>query len=227
MLHLINLERRKIKLWGYVGIASVIILGLYTLIIIGFGFDKPQNLTLEQFSSLLASLITYVTLINASYIFSTLIVDEYEKKRVNELFTYPVSRKKIMKAKLVFIIGFPLILNIVLACILTSLTYLLHKSIPIIVQQGSIIDFARALSSTMYVYIFSPAMLVITCFIGLIKRSRGWATGMTIGVGTVMASNNEGFSLQSQHIIIVIIAVAAIGACYFGLIKNVECEDVE
>lgn len=227
MLHLINLERRKIKLWRYVSIASTLVMALFAMMVVIMTYEDPQALSIVEMNSVQTSFITCVTIITAAFLFTELIIDEYEKNRINEMFTYPISRKKIITAKLMMVIGFPIVLNVLLAYILAVLTYSVHLTIPLFSEQQSLSYFLKMIKDTLPIYVISPFFLIIPSFIGFIKRSRGWAIGLSMLFAGIMTSNNGGFSLQNSQIITMIIAVAAICICYFGLISKVEREDIE
>ncbi|MEC1468217.1 ABC transporter permease [Bacillus haynesii] len=106
MLNLINLEFKKTKLgWYYKGavIANLCILGMLCLI----GADekslpqaKMSMADAESTLQLIGIFVRSVFIVFAGVLIAKLIIGEYKNRTITVMFTYPVSRKKLIAAKL-------------------------------------------------------------------------------------------------------------------------------
>lgn len=124
MLNLIKLEFKKTKLgWYYKGavIANLCILGLLCLI----GSEEknlPQaKMSMADAASMLLVIgifVRSVFIVFAGVLIAKLVIGEYKNRTITVMFTYPVSRKKLMAAKLLLTGGLTFLTMIVSELIL-------------------------------------------------------------------------------------------------------------
>ena len=113
VLKLITLEIRKFKLFDYwrgVLLANIGIIACLSMI---FLLEKNDgNIFFEDFDlvmTIINSFIRATFLIFSSVLIVKLVIDEYKNKSIEIMFTYPISRKKIMAAKLIIVAIFTFI----------------------------------------------------------------------------------------------------------------------
>ena len=118
MIQLIKLEIKKYKLKRYIKgvfIAIVCIMAFLTMSFIDNKTNTPNDLDTWKSVILMTNILsTYVFLIFSSALMAKIIIGEYRDKTILVMFSYPVSRKKLMTAKLIIVVIFAM------ACILIS-----------------------------------------------------------------------------------------------------------
>lgn len=226
MLHLIQLELKRIKISKFAFIGGCISMSLYCLIICINGFVDRDAIPFESLDSVFLSLITFTTAITAAFLFCSMVISEYEKKTIHLLFSYPISRKRIIMAKITIVCMFAILMNVGLAIIIQTLSYVLHLFIPIFKEHYSLKIFLGSVVEGLPVMISSGLFIIIPCYFGLRKKSRGLAIGLAIFMNTILASNNSGISLQSFSIVPFILSILALIFAYFGIVNKVEQEDI-
>ena len=110
ILKLIHLETKKYQLKTYflaIGIISLVILGfLYTFALIAYAggeVDAIEFSTYENIWTLINALQTVAYAVLISVMFSTFIIKEYAGKLNLLLFTYPVDKSTLLKAKVLLV----------------------------------------------------------------------------------------------------------------------------
>ena len=110
ILKLIHLEIKKYQLKTYflaIGIISLVILGfLYTFALIAYAggeVDAIEFSTYENIWTLINALQTVAYAVLISVMFSTFIIKEYAGKLNLLLFTYPVDKSTLLKAKVLLV----------------------------------------------------------------------------------------------------------------------------
>lgn len=118
MLQLIKSEIKKYKLKRYIKgifIAIVCIMAFLTMSFIDNKTRTPNDLdTWESVVLMINVLSTYVFLIFSSAVMAKIIIGEYRDKTILVMFSCPVSRKKLIAAKLSIVVTFAIV------CILIS-----------------------------------------------------------------------------------------------------------
>jgi len=107
MLKLMRLEIKKFKMRKYlkgVIVANLIIFAVLVMTV--FATKAGNEIPFKSWNDVFSVIGVFVRItfsIFAAVLISRIIIGEYKSKTINVLFTYPVSRKKIMLAKLVLI----------------------------------------------------------------------------------------------------------------------------
>ncbi|HGG0416277.1 hypothetical protein EXQ31_07625 [Clostridium botulinum] len=118
MLQLIRLEIHKYKLKRYIKgviVAIICIMAFLTMSFIDNKIRSPQDLdTYESVIWMINVLTTDVFLIFSAALISKIIIQEYRDKTILVMFSYPISRKKLILAKLIIVVVFAM------SCILIS-----------------------------------------------------------------------------------------------------------
>ncbi|SHE50474.1 ABC-2 family transporter protein [Seinonella peptonophila] len=121
MIKLIRLEYKKVRLTRFllISVLAVVILMLWC---IGNKSGHPEGY--DSYQAAFAEINFYTNstfLIISSVLITKIILDEYRKKTIMILFTYPHSRKRLMVAKLAFISLFTFCVTLVANFSVTSL----------------------------------------------------------------------------------------------------------
>ncbi|MDR1033195.1 MAG: ABC transporter permease [Bifidobacteriaceae bacterium] len=175
MRKLIALELAKNNIRIYLIAVAVI-----TVVMVGFTYfyaSVPYMSNDEEFMDyssifvLVSMLITVSFCILSAVMLSKFIVEEYTGNRAILLFSYPVSRRKILAAKLIFVLAFTFVGLIVSSFVTFSIFGAIEHFAPIV----HIGVFAEALAQVMkFVLIESllaMAIAVIALFFGFLKAS--------------------------------------------------------
>lgn len=105
-----KLEMRKTKINGYIRaalIANLILIAQMLFIIYTSGHEgeaKPD--TISNTFYMVSTLVKAIFIIFSGVMIANIIINEYRNNTISVLFMYPVSRKKLMAAKLLIIAAF-------------------------------------------------------------------------------------------------------------------------
>lgn len=217
MMQFIKLEFRKIKIRNYF-IASLII----ALSSIGFAaficfVSKVEGEALPFTTA--SGLFTFTSvLLNVSFVIvssvllSEIIIKEYEKHTIKVLFTYPISRKKIMLSKLVVVMIFSFLLSVLAMIVSTIGVTIMSYFIPILPNPITLQDAVLHIVSVGIVGVLTAVgQGLLPLYFGMRKKSI--AATITAGaiIGILLNSNINGSSLAAFIIIPIL-------ACAIGLL---------
>lgn len=230
MMHLIKLELKKGRftsyLWGsflaYAGIAGVMI-----LIYFGEGNDMMDTVFkgYEDMLTLIDTLVRATFIVYASVLISKLIINEFRDKTISLLFAYPVSRKKLIFAKLSMVF-FWTFLNVVLANLLIDVLFIAMNSGIGYVSDSLTIPFLIHHGIYVLMQAFGAAgMSLLSLVLGLRMKSAAATVASSIFIVVIVASNNGGFSLSSIIAIPLTLAVLGIVITYLSF-RNIDRVDV-
>jgi len=230
MLHLIKLELKKGRfnsyLWG-----SMIAYGIIAsfLMLLYFVEGKAQiDPAFQNYSDMLQVIDIMVRatfIIYASVLLSKLIITEFKDKTMALLFTYPISRKKLIFAKLsivfVWVFANVIIANLIIDALFIAINsrfgYVSDTLTSEILVQHAIYVVMQALGAA--------GMSLLPLAFGMRKKSVPATIVSSILIVAVICSNNMGFSLSS--IIAIPLSLAAIGILISYLsFRNIDRVDV-
>ncbi|MCR2807153.1 ABC transporter permease [Paenibacillus soyae] len=230
MRHLIKLELKKGKLFSYIGgslLAYGILAGFLMLIYMVEGPSQEEEVFRDYGEMLLLidTLVRATFIIYASALISRSIIGEFRDKTMALLFTYPVSRKKIIFAKLIIVFVWTFA-NIMIANALIGGLFLAVNSVTgyvddtvtttILLQHG-----AHVLTHG----IAAAGMSLLPLAVGMRKKSGTATVISSIFIVMIVCSNNMGFSLSS--IIAIPLSLGALGILLTYLsFRNIDRVDV-
>lgn len=113
MFKLIELEVRKFKMKGYIKkviICQIVIAAIMLMSV--FTQAKAEN-SFVNISDSLRKVNENIFLIFSAVILAKIVIGEYKNKTIMNMFMYPISRKKILAAKLIIVLVFGFITNLV------------------------------------------------------------------------------------------------------------------
>ena len=208
MLSLIKIELNKVskpKLFLAWLCTIFIVLGITAIIIMGLGTDNKlgeftgQDSNLIRITdkwegwaivaSLFSSLFTKAAfLIFESYLLSTIIIDEFKRRTIFQLFSYPISKKKLIWGKIISVI-----LIAFIAHFFAHLVILLFIRFMAVVTESSYIPVVSQLINLAGITFGTVLIGVLPFTLGMIKHS----TAITMLTGLGLAALLSNVSLGS------------------------------
>ncbi|SEF84749.1 ABC transporter permease [Paenibacillus sp. UNC499MF] len=230
MLKLMKLELKKNKLGGYlpgIVIANIVILLLVGVIHVAERVDNGVAAFLN-YSIAFGSIIAFVKItfvIFASVILARLVIGEYNTGTVNILFTYPISRKKIVAAKLL-LVSFWTFAVVVLSSLFVTGVFLLADSLLNMVPETLT---ARMMADHVLRILLNAVSAAGICLIpllfGMMKKSVPATIISAVILVAVTDSNNMGFSLSAGYILPLVFAAAGVLIAWWS-VRKIETADV-
>lgn len=230
MLHLIKLEFKKGRMTGYLWgslIAYAVIIGFLLLIYMVEGPAQEEPIFQDHAEMLIMIdiLVRATFIIYASALLSRLVIGEFQNKTMALLFAYPVSRKKLLGAKLCMVFVWTLA-NVIIANVLVGGVFLAINSHLGYVQDA--ITSELLTNHAIYVLVHSlgaAGMSLLPLAVGIRKKSVPATIISSILIVALVCSNNMGFSLSS--IIAIPLSLSALGILLTLLsIRNIDRVDV-
>lgn len=229
MLKLIKLEMKKYKLgWYFKGaiIANILIVALMTSLFYitrleGDEFIQNQ----DQLFGLLGTMVRATFIVMASVIISKLVINEYNNKTIQVMFTYPINRKKIFAAKLLITAILTFVTIIVSNLFVSAAVYVLNdylQFVPISLTKEIIIK--EVLSIIVFAFGVSGTS-IIPLYFGMRKKSVPGTILSSFIIVAIICSENPAFSLASIVYIPLAFAVVGITIAAWS-IRNVENADL-
>ncbi len=229
MSKILKLELKKFnlirKIWGVIIANLVIMFFLITLIITSRIDDE---LAMENYTiafQMVSTLVGATFIIFASVLHAKTVIEEYKNKTITLLFMYPISRKKLIFAKLFLVVVFTF-LSIVLSDIFQEvILYILNMKYQFIHDQLTRpMIYHNLLNVVMYAFA-AAGMALIPLFFGMLKKSVPATIVTSLIIVSIVYSNNGGMSLLNIIIIPIILAIIGIFIAFFTF-RNIEHIDV-
>lgn len=229
MRKLISLEMQKYKLLGYrksIVFCNIAFVGF--LMIIYFAEKSEGNIPFESYEmafGIIGTMTRVTFMIFAAVLIGRIIIDEFKNKSIEVLFTYPISRKKLMAAKLLIVLVFTFAAVLLSGLLIGALFYLAATFMPIVPGQLSGTMIKEQLISLLFGAIATAGISLIPLYVGMKKKSVSATIVTAVLLGMFINSNNNDFTLFS--VIAVPISLAALGVwiAYMG-VRNIEKTDV-
>ncbi|PWV95170.1 ABC-2 family transporter [Paenibacillus cellulosilyticus] len=230
MLKLMKLEMRKIRIGNYIRasmLVNVVILGIICIISLTEGMEEEGLLfaDYDNVFSVIDTLIRGTYIVFAAVLISQLVIDEFRNKSITVLFMYPISRKKLIAAKLLIIVLFTLAADIVGNLFVDVGFYVLNVFASVVSEPFTWFDAAHSLLTIVMSALATSFLSLIPLYFGMRNHS-GAATIVSSLIAVVFVCQNvDGFSMYS--IIAVPISLALLGAAVAYIsIRNIEQVDV-
>jgi ABC-type transport system involved in multi-copper enzyme maturation permease subunit len=230
MRKLIKLELEKNNIRTYL----LAVLGI-TAAMIGFLYFfaeipniDPNAPETAEFGTYLDVILIVSVLSMASFcilsavMFSRFVIDEYNGKRAILLFSYPVNRKKVLSAKLIFVCVFIFISFLISNTVVFALFNLTEYFAPI-VKEGVLSDAIRQAALLILVEAFlAVAIGVIALFLGFLRKSVPTA----IVTAVVLCSPVSNFSNPALMAVAMAVAVIIAAMLIVVLSRRVNTMEV-
>jgi len=236
MLHLIKLEMKKGRMTSYVWgalIAFVAMVGFSTL----FYFVEKTEMVSEIDSVLRSydsmffindTLVRAIFIIYASVLLAKLVISEYQNKTMSLLFTYPVSRKKLIFAKLIMVAVWAFTCIVIANSLLTGYILLLNSIFGYIDEAITVKMLGSQALNVVMQAIGAAGMSLLPLVFGLWRKSVPATVVSSILVVSIVCGNMGagGFSLSSIIAIPLSLAVLGVLLAYLSF-RNIDLVDVE
>lgn len=233
MLNLIRGEFKKFRMGKYMMssiIACLVLLGLNILMMSSsYSYGEVFMESYTEFFMMIDALVKLTYIVFASTIFSKLIIEEFNNKTINIMFMYPISRRKIMAAKLCIGLVF-MVVSMAIAYIVISTVSIWCNSRWHVIPAKLTSDI---LLHTSVSYIFSMIITALASlgafFIGLKKRSISAANITAIIIGAILSSVSsettvEALVIRSLIVGGIVLIIDIIGFKY--IFKEIETGDL-
>ena len=236
MKTLIRLELKKNKLNTYI-IAGTII----TIIMLGFLFlfayaplIEPNDKDMEIFSGynnlipLFGVFSMAVFCVMSSVMYSKFVIEDYSGKRTILLFSYPVSRKKIILSKLGVVSGFSVISMI--ACnLIVFLTFgIIENFIHLVGKDFTLSIMLKVVENTLIMSLIAASIGIVAVGIGFIKKSIPTTIVSAVLIASLMCNIVINASLSRVTMYVLTTVMIFIGTVFsIFLIKKVNVMEVK
>ncbi|MGB3102090.1 MAG: ABC transporter permease [Psychrobacillus psychrotolerans] len=229
MIKLINLEIKKFKLIKYW--KGVLGANLGFIIFIGMVYflnKVEEEIPFDNFemaSTIISAVVSATFIIFASVILAKLVIDEYKNKSIDLMFTYPISRKKIMSAKLIIVMVFTFMTVLFSTLFLQALVYIMDVTFDILPGDISIQELINSVWKSFFIAFAAAGLSLIPLLIGMLRKSSSATIVSSIFLVTLTSSVSNNFTFSS--VMTVSISLALLGIIIGWLsIRNVEKTDL-
>ncbi|WP_028547182.1 ABC transporter permease [Paenibacillus taiwanensis] len=229
MLKLMRLEMRKFRMGGYVRgalISTLIILAFMCMV--SYGQKLEDEIPFDNFETMLGlaeTLVRATFIVFAAVLIAQFVISEFRTKSITVLFMYPISRKKLMTAKLIIVMIFTFV-SIVCADIIVAGGFILFNHFTQMIKGSLTSQLLWATGGKMLMNaVMSSGICLIPLFFGMRKYSTSTTIVTAVLLVSIVGSNNGGITLND--IIVIPIGLALIGmyVAYLG-IRSIERKDV-
>lgn len=229
LLNLIQLEFRKNRIIRYltgVAIANAVFAAFMFLI-----YFASRSEGAEAFPSFLAAasnmdqLMRMTFMIFASVLIARMIVEEYRSKTITLLFMYPISRKKLIAAKLIIVFIFVFGSMLLSSLFLQALLYTADLAFGIVPESLTWGEGLRLLFKIVLSSLSTAGISLIPLYFGMRKKSVPATIVSAIILNAVLSMGGDAVSLGS--IPAVSLALAAVGLLIAYLsIRDLDMKDI-
>ncbi|MTI68550.1 MAG: ABC transporter permease [Firmicutes bacterium] len=230
MLKLIKIELKKFNIKKYANaafISNIFILALACIVIYA-SYDEG-SLTVNLYSQIIEfirAIINVTFIVFSGVLISSLIIGEFKSKTVNVLFSYPISRQKLILAKLLIVIMFTFISIIFSNIIIVLGVSLIQKLYPVLQINLFLKMFIYNFSGVITSAIFTSIMSIIPLYFGLRKKSVSTTIVTSILLATITNSSGGAISLSSIVIIPIVLSILGVILIYSKIVRNIENKDI-
>ena len=229
MFNLIKLEVKKFKLQGHVKSAFLVHLVLIALFWMLQVILQVENEPIDEIVSgsvmILEGLGRITFMIFAAVILSNIVIEEYNKKTINLMFMYPISRKKLILAKLIIVVVFTLINILISNILLTATLHIANSFFDVLAWQLILSEVLGNMPMMILSTILSSFVALIPLHFGMKKKST--TATMISGVLIVGLLNSGNGMMTLSSILPLVLVVAVVGILVVtSLLKRIDTEDV-
>lgn len=225
MLNLIKLEIQKTNLSRYLRITFIsTVISLLVFISISIvekeAFDGRMISVLQCFCILICSIPTVMLYIDC-------VLNEYSTGTIKVLFTYAISRKKLLLAKVLYICLFSFIALIISNCImLGGFAISKHYISSITTNELSYIFLVETLIKLPIHAIFNTLILFVPFSLGFIKKSKKTTVTLSIILISVMNSSFGHLTLEKYIVLPLLLSILSMFLIYFSMFKAINIDDI-
>ena len=207
MLSLIKIELNKVSksklFFAWLG-TILIILGIIAIIIMGLGTDNKLGEFIGQntknfritdkwegwaiATSLFSSLFTKAAfLIFESYLLSTIIIDEFQRRTIFQLFSYPISKIKLLWGKVLAVILISFIVHFTAHLVIQLLIKLVA-----VLTESNYIPVANQMINLAGITVGTVLIGILPFVLGMIKHSTAITMLSGLGLAALLSNISPG-----------------------------------
>ena len=229
MLKLMALEIRKNKLKNlFKGVHIVNFSILAFMILVAFIDRSEAEGMITSYQDLFEGLYVFVKsayIIFASVLISKLIIDEYKNNTITLLFMYPISRKKLMAAKIIIVFLFTFVTIIVSYIALGAILLGINSFVDLIPGELTLQLITSELIKTVVSAFYAAGIALIPLYIGMKKKSVPATIVSSVLVVSLISSGFDQFRLGNLAAVSIPLGLLGAGIAYLA-IRNVEHKDI-
>jgi len=228
MLHLLKLELKKFNLGWYVKgaiIANIVITAIVCCVI--YIAQREGDIPISTYQDvyvMIGASVRATFIVFASILIAKLVIEEYKNRTILIMFTYPVSRKKLIASKLTLIAFITLLTMILSNIVVAGLFSIINIYFPIVPFTITVNQFIGEVINIVPFAIASTGISLIPLYFGMRNHSVPATIGSSLLVVAIACAYNPAVSLVT--FIPLQLGLAAVGViiAYLG-IRNIENED--
>ena len=229
MLHLLKLEMKKFNLGWYVKgaiIANIIITAIVcSVIFIAQREGDIPILTYEDVNVLIGASVKATFIVFASILIAKLVIEEYKNRTILIMFTYPVSRKKLIASKLILIALLTFMTTMMSNSIVSGLFSIINNYFPIVPFSITASQFISEAINIVPFAIAATGTSLIPLYFGMRNYSVSATIGSSLLVVTIACAYNPEISLVTFIPLQLGLAAMGVIIAYIG-IRKIENVDV-
>jgi len=164
-------------------------------------------------------------IIFASVLISKLIIDEYKNNTITLLFMYPISRKKLMAAKIIIVFLFTFVTIIVSYIALGAILLGINSFVDLIPGELTLQLITSELIKTVVSAFYAAGIALIPLYIGMKKKSVPATIVSAVLVVSLISSGFDQFRLGNLAAVSIPLGLLGAGIAYLA-IRNVEHKDI-
>ncbi|WP_256718218.1 ABC transporter permease [Paenibacillus borealis] len=232
LLKLIQLEIRKNKLAGMLKGVAIANLAIFAFMLLltyvdseGSGSGSGEFKTYAEMFSGLYVLVKATFVVFASVVLSKLVIDEYKNNTITLLFMYPISRKKLLGAKIIIVFLFTLISifvsDVLISALLiglNSFTHAIPGQLDLAVIPGEMIRIGADAA-------YAAGIGLIPLYIGMRKKSVPATIVAAVLLVSVSASDFGNFQPGNLVGFSIFLSLLGVAIAYLS-IRNIEQKDI-
>lgn len=229
MLKLMKLELRKFRLSNYIRAAWIANVCILTVICVAStNAEMKSEILLNNYGmafSLIDTLVRATYIVFASVLISKLVIEEFRSKTITVLFMYPIPRKKIIIAKLLVVVLFTLVANVV-ASIFARIGFLVFDYfVSVITEPLTQVVAIESIIRMTVSALATSCLSLIPLYFGMRKHSVPATIVSSLIVVAIVCQNINGFSLYSIIAVPITLAFLGVATAYLT-ISNIDHVDV-
>ncbi|MBW9148601.1 ABC transporter permease [Clostridium sp. CM028] len=229
MFKLMKLEMEKVKMGGYIKgaiIANIVIIAIFAMTIVVSKNVGDIDFTSLTFTfSMVDTTVKATFIIFASVLIARFIIEEYKSNTITVLFMYPISRKKLIIAKLLIVVLFTFISTVLSNIFIDFVLCIINNFYNFTPDKLTSSTIIRSFMTIGINALASTGMGLIPIYFGMRKKSVPTTIISSILIVSIVCSNNGGYSLGDIIAIPIALSIVGVFIAYLT-IRNIEHIDL-
>ncbi|WP_203362962.1 ABC transporter permease [Bacillus sp. REN10] len=229
MLQLMKLEMKKFKFGWYVKgamIATIIMTAMICFIMYIEQWEGELMVTMYQdVFILIGGMVRATFIVFAAVLIAKMVIEEYRNQTILILFSYPVSRKKIIVSKLLIIAMLTFITILLCNVIVAGSFFVVNAYFSMVPFSVTAHQFLEEAIKMIFFAIAAAGASLITLYFGMRKYSVPATIASSLLIVSIACSSNPAFSMVTFIPLQLGLAIVGVMIAYLT-IRNIEKVDV-